>query len=753
MSDSIDKLLDLLLDLEPPNNNSNSNAKSASKKQKTPLAKSKPKFSQSQQETIAPQTRYGKKIKQNKNQTFESKIVSPLIESQETTEITEVRSALVEIPDNPLEAISSSISKIKNPTTKHNGKLAINSSEIFIEDWVAQKEIQLNELADSLNNLIPLIVELLSDKTDNSQEVVLRTMIPIIDKVIEERSRQDLEKMSLAMARILPNAITQEMKIQPQSVGKAIAPELALSIEEQIRLDEDAISLALASEMGKAIKAQIELERDVMVDALYPVIGNTISKYMAEEIARINEKMEQSLSIKGILRKFRAKIRGVSEAELILQESMICEVRAIFLIQKDSGLVICEVQPDREHPLESDLLAGMLTAIRSFANDCIVSGSELSEIDYGNFQILLEAAGYCYIAVVTNGQPKPEFRDRIRDTLSKIVVQYGDFIEHYDGDTSTVPAPIKLLLRNLLKNLTAIGTGEDGTSEENKKKSPPILLWLLAFLLTSILLPWGIFKYRAVKAQRITQEISSQLESNPQLAVYRLKPQVARKEITIAGKVPSEHLRNLATEIVTEIAEEKELNLNNQILTVDIRPDSAITSQEVTRVSNLLNQLPGVAIASELQDYRVKITGFITEKAPNETVTSAFSHIPGVEQVVFSTKKVLPGLGTRIYFGYQKSEFDKSADASKLESIKQFLEKSPTLNLKIIGHSDRIGSKSHNQKLILERANNVYQELIAIGVDPNRLKILTSEQFPPDVTPGQPLWLSRCVRFEPFIPE
>ena len=78
-----------------------------------------------------------------------------------------------------------------------------------------------------------------------------------------------------------------------------------------------------------------------------------------------------------------------------MQEAIPYEVQAIFLIHKASGLVIGELQPDLAHHLESDLLAGMLTAIRSFATDLIAESSELDEIDYGESKIILEVAGYC----------------------------------------------------------------------------------------------------------------------------------------------------------------------------------------------------------------------------------------------------------------------------------------------------------------------------------------------------------------------
>ena len=248
-------------------------------------------------------------------------------------------------------------------------------------------------------------------------------------------------------------------------------------------MSQDAISEALGSEMGKAIKTQIELEKDAMVDALYPVIGSTISKYMVEVVQDINRKVENTLSPEGIKRKVQAKIQGVSEAELIFRESIGYYVQAVFLIAKDSGIVIEEIKREADRHLDSDLIAGMLTAIRSFANDCITSGSELDAINYGDWQIPIEVAGYFYLAVVVKGEPSKEFRVKIRRVLGEIVLKHGKAIANYQGDMTTVPPQVNLMLAELIE--------EKKKLQSQRSASPLTLLWLIAFILGIVLVPWG----------------------------------------------------------------------------------------------------------------------------------------------------------------------------------------------------------------------------------------------------------------------
>ncbi len=517
------------------------------------------------------------------------------------------------------------------------------------------------ELADVVNSLVPLIVQLLQFKLDDSKESVIQTVRPVLDQLIEHRVAEDSPKMAAAIAKILPSAITAEINLDPEAIARAIAPEIALSIREQIRLDENAIPQVLGPEMGKAIKAQIELERDAMVDALYPVIGSTISKYMVEVVQEINSKVESTLSPTGIKRKIRARIQGVSEAELIFQESVGYHVQAIFLIDKDSGLVIQEIQQPGEKQLDSDMIAGMLTAIRSFANDCITSGSELDSIDYGDWQIPLEAAGYCYLAVVIQGEPDKQFRSKIRQVLGEIVLKYGDDIQKYNGNMVTIPLAIRTKLEQL---------SEQNKDKPQKSSSPPMLLWLIILMLGLVFIPWGIVNYRAKMAQKVEQTAAIKLDAAPELSVYRLDSKVKNGKLTVSGRVPSEYLRDRAAVITQQIASQNKLQLNNQIATVDVPINPSLVGGEIQRLTNLFNRQPKVIIQTSYQPKTLIITGFILDQAINQTINQAFSQIPGVDQIIFKVDEQLPIVEQRIYFESDSERLDFADNLNKINVIR-----------------------------------------------------------------------------------
>ena len=633
----------------------------------------------------------------------------------------------------------------QSPRDKEN--LPPTHVSLELENRLQAIEKQSDELADSVNALMPLLVEILNSEINASRQLILEAVAPVIDEVIQKRACEDKEAMGAAIAAILPEAITKEIQADPDQIAKAIAPEMAMAIQEQVRIKQYAISTALGPEMGKAIRTQIEVERDSMVDALYPIIGSTVAKYMGEAMNEINYKVENSLSFKGIKRKIRAKLQGVSEAELILQESLPFKLQAIFLIHKTSGLVMAEKQPEDAPQTESDMLAGMLTAIRSFANDCIASYdtvSELHEIDYDDRKIILEVAGYCYLAGIVQGEQTHTLVHRMGKTLETIVGECGNQIEAYDGDNSTIPPIINQLLEKLIE--------EHQPHREKKKSKPPFALIILLSLLTSVFaIPLGIYQYQNYRDRQVENEVASALEQLQELSLSPLKVEVKGETMTLTGRVITPVIKDQAAQFAKKTA--PQLELNNQIMTVKLLRQPVLIAAAVELLTTNFNQKPGVHISSYYEAGIVHIAGNVFEPEDITKIRTAIANLPGVQSVENTIKVQELVIKERIYFRTGSAQFKPEAIDDKIIPIVEFLQQNPDVNLKIIGHTDSVGTKKSNQKLGLRRASSVQQALVSKGINPQQLQIEPSDASPGDVTIDQPSWLSRCVRFEPFLPE
>ncbi|NEP59723.1 MAG: OmpA family protein [Symploca sp. SIO2G7] len=597
-----------------------------------------------------------------------------------------------------------------------------NSTLVIQEKETPAEDLPANDLEEIMRLLEKLVHP---DKLEPRLRALEQKIYERIDELIEQNTSKNRVAMGEALSAAIPIAIAQQVSKSPKEIANSLAPEMA-----------------------EAIREQVLLERDAMVDALYPVIGSTISSYIGSELRAINEQIEHAFSVDAVSRKVRAKMQGVSEAELLLKETMHSLIRAIFLIHKGSGLVISDVQPSDRERLESDMVAGMLTAIRSFASDCMANSGNLSELDeiyYGTSRIILEAAGYCYLAVVVDGEPPPLLIKKIRETLRKIVEHHGEEIKSFEGDPDTIPQQVHSLVESLIYERL----------EEKKRKLPVAFFAASVAALALLCVPLSIYWQKRGVNRNLESDIELALAySAPEVSVYQLKVDANQKTMKLGGRVPNDYMSRKIETIAKEVA--PTLEVDNHIVVLDLPPDPVLAVEEVERVAHNLNKIDGVDISAEYVDGLVILKGNIIiagEEVPD--LTQTFQEIPGVKSVNNNTEINLPKIDTRLYFKVDSAEL-KSADLSqKIPKVREFLEQYPKVHLKLKGYSDPSDLRplDVDRSLAKKRAKTVQEILIQQGIAPERLQQTSgTTEPPPGWDSSQSMELHRCVIFEPFIP-
>jgi len=290
----------------------------------------------------------------------------------------------------------------------------------------------------------------------------MRRVMPLFNEILLDRFEQKDESTITILSQYLAKIITQTSKDDPT-----------------------ALSLSLQSIISPAISKEIADNRDSMVDTLYPIIGGMISKYVTQSIKEmmenINHKIEDGLSINRYKRKLKSKITGVSETELLLEENSNATLYALFIIEKESGLLIAEAQR-KEHAIEdAHMVASMASAIKDFINDWIAthaSQSEVQILSYGNATLYIEGAGSVYLIAFLDSEPDYEQRREINTFFASIVKEYTNFFHTFDGDDSA--KEIKHISTLLHKHL------EENHQNEPQKKSKinpaKYMVWVLALL-------------------------------------------------------------------------------------------------------------------------------------------------------------------------------------------------------------------------------------------------------------------------------
>jgi hypothetical protein len=207
----------------------------------------------------------------------------------------------------------------------------------------------------------------------------------------------------------------------------------------------DEMAEALGPVMGEAIRVQIRDSRQDMVEALYPVIGESVQRSVVEafrELQRnIDARLKAVIGPRSVWRTLGARLRGVSPAQLALRDALPFAVQSAFLIQHGSGLLLTQSHTGAQ-VVDSDLVSGMLTAIRDFVHDSFGQGQvdkDLDEIQYGNQRVVIQSGQVVYLAVLIQGIEPEGFRTQLHDFVSELHIRYARPLRDYTGDPATLP--------------------------------------------------------------------------------------------------------------------------------------------------------------------------------------------------------------------------------------------------------------------------------------------------------------------------
>ncbi|MDD2695503.1 MAG: SH3 domain-containing protein [Anaerolineales bacterium] len=266
--------------------------------------------------------------------------------------------------------------------------------------------------------------------------------------------------------------------------------------------DERALVKMIAPVLGEAIRLKIREARDELIEALYPIIGQVVQRAVTEavrDLARtLDTQVKRSFDFRLAWWRLRARISGASEAQIRLREMLPFTITDILLIHRETGLLLCHLRSDQSVATDTDLISGMLTAIRDFSQDTLGSVDQegVGEIMHGNQRILMETALYTYLAVIVDGIEPAGFRAEMRERLMEIEHNYADEIRGYQGDSQTLTG-----VEEPLRTLMSASAGQK-LSEGQKRVLAGAAGALLVVLVVSCLAISWVWRLGAASAER-----------------------------------------------------------------------------------------------------------------------------------------------------------------------------------------------------------------------------------------------------------
>lgn len=216
-------------------------------------------------------------------------------------------------------------------------------------------------------------------------------------------------------------------------------------LEDRLSKFEKDIPRKMGPAITAALQKQIADSQNEVVDLLYPIIGKLISKFIRIEIQKVSERIDEQLSnafsLDGWIRRVKAWFNGTSETDLMLRDITPPLLEEMFIIEKGSGLLLGSYSKNKT--VDQDMIAGMLTAIKSFVEDAFNKGAqELEVVEYESYKIHLFNFQSYYIAMVISGVINADFLLSLQDTVLEFTERYKSYHSRHEQQNNSDITPL-----------------------------------------------------------------------------------------------------------------------------------------------------------------------------------------------------------------------------------------------------------------------------------------------------------------------
>lgn len=227
----------------------------------------------------------------------------------------------------------------------------------------------------------------------------------------------------------------------PENFSRQVSDVLPQAMVKSSEHGED-LSQAMVPTVEEIVRLSIKKDINKFADALFPVIGPAIRKSIRETIRQmlqsLNQTLEQSLSWQGFRWRLESFRTGIPFAQIALLHGLVYRVEQVFLIHRDTGLLLCHLGRGDVQNQNPDLVSSMLSAINDFVGDSFEVEAErsLNSIEVGDISIWLEVGPNSILAVAIRGEAPNQLRTTLQQTLEQVQQELGDALASFKGDAS-----------------------------------------------------------------------------------------------------------------------------------------------------------------------------------------------------------------------------------------------------------------------------------------------------------------------------
>jgi OOP family OmpA-OmpF porin len=543
--------------------------------------------------------------------------------------------------------------------------------------------------------------------------------------------RSEAEEFQQLRDLLLGEEFQQLLRLREQvesdeAFSDRVAEVLALAIERRSRRDS-AIADALAPTIDDALSGSVANDPGRLANSIYPIMGPAIRKSISEAISDLLEDFNRVLTL-GFSRqalgwRFEAWRTGRSYAEVALLKSLEYRVEQLFLVQRDTGLLMQHVQADDHQVQDPDMVSGMLSAIQSFIEDSfsVQGGQTLDTMSLGDLTVLVRQGPVATLAAVVRGPVPSGLRNELEAALERMHGRPDRALQAFDGD----PEALQLLQPELEALLWS-------KKKEPRQGTP----WFALLVIALALVAAGYWWYQAWQRSEALAGMAMQLDAEPgivwlstdddrQAAVFKLlvDPDARAPDRVLAeSPLGVEHYR---------LVSRAQLSADPEIV--------------MRRAERILAPPAGVMFAWNGPSL------VVTGEADNlwaERLNNRWSAVPGLQAMDasglalrFPQREALQALvseveNTRLEFDVASTEIgaytalipELAVKIRELDRLYQ-AEGRGRPRIDIVGYTDESGTRDINHRIGTQRADTVHAALLAAGIDPRLLNATDSLDY------------------------
>jgi outer membrane protein OmpA-like peptidoglycan-associated protein len=503
----------------------------------------------------------------------------------------------------------------------------------------------------------------------------------------------------------------ENLEKRTQDVSSVVAEAIQMRREKG---DDEALADALAPTIQETLRESVRRDPQVLADALFPVMGPAIRKSISETLRSMlesfNEALEHSLSWQGLKWRIESFRTGRPFAEIVLMHSLLYRVEQVFLIHRETGLVLSHVVAPTAASQDADMVAGLLSAIQQFARDSFTpeKTETLGNMTFEELQIRVVTGPGAVIAAAIRGHAPESYSVAMDEALEDIQRFYGSALANFKGDA----APFRSAEDRIAKLL------ETQYREKPAEKRKPRAAIIATSAVAAILLAWGIYStYLLVEWSRFLH----QLRQQPGIVVVSYSKDGRTFHVQGFRDPLSEDPRKLISQA----------GLDPDHADLQLAPYYSLDDAIVAKRANALLRPPaGVKLTAK--DGALDAAG----AAPQQWITRFEERAPWIAgvskldeshlqnstvQELNSQKSAIESIALLFPLGRAELEPGQEVTLAQAEKeirnlVIQAARLGEAVTVDLIGHTDTTGVEATNLPLSQQRADQIRSNLLRNGV-------------------------------------